>query len=85
MNIQFQHYQNQLQLEINKFENLYGDLSTYVDKQFIDNLHTMQVSKNEYISSAEITQQECEIYDYADLSCLENYERILKNNSGEFN
>lgn len=84
MNIAFQHYKEQLEIKVNKFEKLHGDLNNYINKQFKSELHTMQVSKEDYISAYTLAQKTCQEFDFADLSCLENYERILIDNSGEF-
>lgn len=84
MNIAFEHYKHLLNLEVKKYEEKYGDLLENAYKHFDDNLHTMQVNKED-LKAYENSYLDSEIYDYADLSCLENYERILSKHSGEFN
>ena len=48
MNAFFEHYSNLLNLEVEKYEKKYGDLETSISKQFEDELHTMQVKKQDY-------------------------------------
>lgn len=77
MNAFFEHYSNLLNLEVEKYEKKYGDLETSISKQFEDELHTMQVKKQDYFDYQNYTS-ELEVFDYPDLVSLENYERILK-------
>lgn len=77
MNAFFEHYSNLLNLEVEKYEKKYGDLETSINKQFEDELHTMQVKEQDYTEYKSYVG-ELEIFDYPDLVSLENYERILK-------
>ena len=77
MNAFFEHYSNLLNLEVEKYEKKYGDLETSISKQFEDELHTMQVKKQDCFDYQNYTS-ELEVFDYPDLVSLENYERILK-------